>query len=125
MTDKKNTNPYDVIIDTIDGMIREIGQYANGINEQFLSRLTDIHNMHKVGSDIIFDAKFVESEDVVYNVTVIATEYGLIVVDADDFARLNMKKADLYAMDYKELHDFCWNMHKYYDKLGKQEDKLV
>ena len=111
----KDTNPYDVIIDTIDGMIREIDQYANDINERFLSRLIDIHNMHKIGSNVIFDAKFIESEDVVYNVTVIANDYGLIAVDADDFACLNMKKADLYSMDSRELHDFCWNMHKYYE----------
>lgn len=111
----KDTNPYNVIIDTIDDMIREIGQYANDINAQFLSRLTDIHNMHKIGSNVIFDAKFVESEDVVYNVTIIATEYGIIAADTTDFARLDMQKADLYTMDSRELHDFCLNMHKYYE----------
>lgn len=121
----ENTNSYDVIIDTIDDMIREIGQYANGINGQFLSRLTDIHNMHKIGSNVIFDAKFVESECVVYNVTVIANDYGIIAADTTDFARLDMQKADLYTMDSNELLDFCWNIHKYYDKLGKQEDKQI
>lgn len=111
----KDTNPYNVIIDTIDDMIREIGQYANDINGQFLSRLTDIHNMHKIGSNVIFDAKFVESANTKYNVTVIANDYGIIAADTTDFARLDMQKADLYAMDSNELLDFCWNMHKYYE----------